>query len=886
MKEMNSKCHAGGPEGTNRKIILILCLVFIVLGIIYTYPLISYFNKGMPYSYLPAPGHEVTSLVQGDYLQLYYKLWLFKDAVTGGTAFFSDPYQFSIDDAKGDFSTQFLPMSLPFLVFSVFGDTFAYNSMMIFSFLLSGLGTYLLVHFYTRDKCSAIFGAIIFTLAPFRTAHLLAGHPGGFLVCLLPLSVYFLEMGFSRKSYKYGVFSGLCILSLALIELHLTYYIFLFMTVFILFRSFLPSGKENGWWKGLMPVLFLIFLSVVSVLLLRNEKLAASTISSGREWTEIRLFSPAIGDILRRNNKTIEKYIYPGIVPLLLVIACFCSGILTKKAGTHPAEKPGRRSAGYGETAAKIFYGIVLLASLVLALGPSLDNIFPVYRLCHKYVPYYNFSRTPGRIMVLAFLSISILAGFGAKWIKEGKGKRRTKHAILAVFMLGILIDYHPMKQVGISLIPGSNKVYKTIEDNIGSKRLLELPIWPGDSSWSAIYLYNATRTRARLINGYSSTTPRGYVQNIFFPLYNLDFGEMRENQYNLLKDLNVKYVTLHEDAFPYKVSPYPYNFSLRNLKGSKYLKSVAHDHPVWLFELLPAPSGTPPDSFNQSSVIGTLYEAERLPRRTGSPVKDSQASGESAVFGKANREEEGHLLFGPYRTFPTGRYNAIFRLKAGDITNKVKAPEALRIDISTDKGQTILAEKILRGTDFSSPNRYQDFVLPIDLDKPQRLEFRVYHYGNISSWADYVYILFRNEKDPESLYEAEELFHIGRVEPDEPASGGEALFAEIGREPRDYLISGPNRRYPKGKYQTSFYLKTQDSTPSDIARIEVSSSRRKKIIASRIINGTDFRDKNAYQRFTLSFELHKPEILEFLVFFTGKSNIAVDKVDVFHDNF
>ena len=487
--------------------------------------------------------------------------------------------------------------------------------------------------------------------------------------------------------------------------------------------------------------------------------------------------------------------------------------------------------------------------------------------------------------MVLAFMSISILAGFGAKWIKEGKGRKSAQHAILAVLMLGILIDYHPLKPVGISLVPGSNEVYETIEDNIGKKRLLELPIWPGDSSWSAIYLYNATRTRAGLINGYSSTTPAGYVRDIFFPLYNLDFGEMRENQYNLLKDLNVKYVTLHEDAFPYKVSPYPYSFSLRNLKGSKYLKFVAYDHPIWLFGVLPAPSGPPPDSFSQSSAIGTLYEAERLPRKTGIRVNDSQASGESAVFGKAGREEEGHLLFGPYRTFPTGRYNVIFRLKASGVT-KAKVPEVLKIDICTDKGQIILAEKILRGTDFSSLNRYQDFVLPVELDEPQRLEFRVYHYGNVSSWADYVYILFRNEKDPETLYEAEELFHIGRVQADKPASSGKALFAEAGREPRDYLISGPNRRYPKGKYEASFYLKTQDTTPSDIARIEAGSSRRKKIIASRTINGTDFANKNAYQRFVLSFELHKPEILEFLVFFTGKSNIAIDKVEVLRDNF
>ena len=859
-------------EMSNGKTILVLGFVFIILGLIYTYPLVSYFSKGFPYSYLPAPGYEVTTLIQGDYLQLYYKLWLFKDAVTGKTAIFSDPYQFNVHPVidpygeRGDFSIQFLPMSLLFLVFSIFGDAFAYNLMLILSFILSGLGTYLLVHFYTKDKISAFFGAIIFTLAPFRIAHLLAGHPGGFLVSLLPLSVYFLEMGFSKKSFKYGIFSGLCVLSIALLELHLAYYLFLFLGILILFRAFLLCGKENGWWKGLVPVLLFMLISLVCVLLLRGERLATSTIGSGRKWTEIRLFSPGIGDILKRNNKTIEKYIYPGIAPLLLVFIGFFSGLI-------------RGKTNYRKLGIKILYTVVLIISFVLALGSNLNHIVPLYKFCYEYVPYYNFSRTPGRIMMLGFLSISILAGFGIKSLKEIKWKAGVKYSILSVLLLGILADYHPMKPVGISLSPDTNKVYETIKENIGERRLLELPIWPGDSSWSAIYLYHATETRARIINGYSSTTPSDYVDNIFFPLYNLDFGEMRESQYELLKDLNVKYITLHEDAFPYKVSPYPYNFSLRNLAGSKYLKFVTHDHPVWLFELLEIPSRDSPDSFHQSSILGAIYEVERLPRRTGSRVEDFDASGESAVFGDANQDSEGHLFFGPYRTFPSGRYNVVFRLKVSDTTTKANV---LKIDISTDKGRTILAEEILCGTDFTLPGRYQDFILPVDLNEPQRLEFRVYFYGNVSSWADYVYILFRDREDPENLYEAEELFHIGRVKRDTDASGGQALFAEVSSEPRDYLISGPYRRYPEGEHNAIFHLRIEDSTPSEVARIEVSTSRRKKIIASRTIKGTDFRAKSTYQRFSLPFELGKPEILEFSVFFTGKTDLAIDKIEVF----
>ncbi|GAG01079.1 unnamed protein product, partial [marine sediment metagenome] len=264
------------------------------------------------------------------------------------------------------------------------------------------------------------------------------------------------------------------------------------------------------------------------------------------------------------------------------------------------------------------------------------------------------------------------------------------------------------------------------------------------------------------------------------FPLYNLDFGEIREKQYELLKSLNVKYITLHEDAFPYKVSPYPCRFTFKNLRASKYLKLVASEYPVWLFEVVDTPVANSSDIFQQTSTMGVVYEVERLPYKTGSRVDDPQASEGTAAFGKANRDDKDYLFFGPYRTFPTGKYNVIFRLKAGDSTTHA---EVAKIDISTGRGRTVLSERALRGTDFSAANRYQDFLIPVDLNEPTRLEFRAYFCGNADLWADYVYICFRDQEDPAKSYEAEELFPIGLVKSDPDASSGEALFVGGGKE-------------------------------------------------------------------------------------------------------
>ncbi|GAG02355.1 unnamed protein product, partial [marine sediment metagenome] len=108
----------------------------------------------------------------------------------------------------------------------------------------------------------------------------------------------------------------------------------------------------------------------------------------------------------------LERNIYPGIVPPLLVLIGFFYGLFSKRVGKPT---PTTRRGSRGGLATIIFYAVVLVISFVLALGPSLTRVFPLYKLCYEYVPYYNFSRTPGRTMTFAFLSISILAAFGAK---------------------------------------------------------------------------------------------------------------------------------------------------------------------------------------------------------------------------------------------------------------------------------------------------------------------------------------------------------------------------------------------------------------------------------------------------------------------------------------
>ena len=81
------------------------------------------------------------------------------------------------------------------------------------------------------------------------------------------------------------------------------------------------------------------------------------------------------------------------------------------------------------------------------------------------------------------------------------------------------------------------------------------MPIWPGDSAWSAIYEYYATLTGVPIVNGYNPVPRQRYVTEVFEPLRSLNVGELRAAQHALLRDWNVSHIVLHQDLFPRKVS-------------------------------------------------------------------------------------------------------------------------------------------------------------------------------------------------------------------------------------------------------------------------------------------------------------------------------------------
>ncbi len=845
-----------------------LVLVFVVVTGLSMYPVFFYFGSGIPFS-VYADVHRVIKVFQSDSLQVYYILWLLKEAVVGHIPWFTDPYSFSVGSGihgAGYYVLPFSAISVPFsLLFSVAAG---YNVLVVVSFLLSGLFSYLLLYLYTKDRFAALTGAVVFTFFPYHRAKIFGGQLSGFLLFYFPMVVYYLELAIFRKKWLYSLISGLLLFTLYFMEGQLLYYIVLLLGLYLPIRILISLALDKDIkliLRAFLPFILVLGGIVLYVHMSSKTAFTGTRIHGGRSFREILLYSPHWQDLFVRVQRFYERYIYIGAV--VLPLSFLSLAVWWKK----------KRDLFL--VLMFLFIGVVFT---ILSLGPTI-SWFPLYKAFYKFVPYFKMSRSPGKLIFDAFFAISVLVAFGFREVKgfisELSGSKKLPLLVGIVLFVLVLIDYFPLYPVAITYLPGPNGIHKIIRNTIGNDRMLEISFWPGDSSISSVYLYDVTLTHAKMINGYCPVVSNYYFYDVFKPLECLNIGRLKKRQYDLLKKLDVKYLVVHADAFPMRVSPYPVSFTVRRFKNSPYLRFVGYDDNMWLFEVLAKPVNRVRRPV--TSIIGKCYEAEYSPRRVGEVVEDKMASCDKAVYGSKARTSPGHIVFGPYVSMPVGRYDVSFRLKVGD--NTVSDTVAI-IDIVTNKGETLLYERRLKGTDFKESRVYQTFSTVLKLLEPRNLEFRVFFTKKADLWVDYRYIIPASVKDPLlGDIEAERLFHrAGVLVYDEHASNGRAIYL-IDRWDHDiYPTYGPFRLYPKGEYIAVFRLKVKERVEKKVCAIEVFDGSEK---LRKVLRGIDFQRADKYEEFSLPFSLERGKILQFRIYFYGNTNLWFDRIRVVRES-
>ena len=1062
MDKSTNQSGSVGDYSLRRPIFLCLALCLIT-ALVFTWPLVSHFFSAIPYTLKPIPGFEKVPLIPGDHLQSYYWFWLLSDNLFGHSALFTNPYEFN--GLMGPMSTVYanFPFSLLYVVLLPLGSIGAYNGLILLSFLFSGLSMFLLASVWTEDRWASILAGLIFAAVPYRVSHIAGGQLFGYVIFLLPLSLYFLERTLEKEYWIYGGVAGLCLVLLSLMESHASYLSALTIGVYLPSRillipplPFFKNREEQSLWPGLsgtlvgglslasflwiwegkkagLPFLnmnmiqplsfgtlfilliwfflsalfarltilsfsqarhligkgFFIFLplwlyilkvrwniphwglilflscwgsfffylfvqwrknrdrllmlklsriitvstgiglglAVASAYLMHIKKTVflPSLAGKGRTISEVLLFSPRVGNLFFWQDINKERFVLLGWG--LIILACL---------GMIPLFRDKPKNPGYLAMA-----GIMAFGALVLTLGPTL-TYFPVYEMLYRHFPFFNYPRVPGRFVMVGFIFLGLLASMALagfrQWLAE-KGWNRLRQGLPLLIIPLILVEYHTYQPIGLSLMTGENRIYREIRDLLPKgKVLLELPIWPGDSHQSSAYEYTVTRTRRPMVNGYAPVVYRNYIQQIFWPLYPLDQGELGTSQAEKLKKLKVDLITFHDDPqiFTEKVSPFPPRLALKRLMTYPSLTLIDHDQDTFLFKfdsLFPgAPSNhqsssipfslkkslkSPPlakgdreefkEEFKNGSAITSpvtaIFYVNNLPQETGSYQWDPSASGYfllmdetgllqgkfiprpgvrgNVVAAMPGRDRPGFLSLGAGRFFPAGKYRARFRVKSG-ITGTQQ--DVGRIEVLEGKTK-VLTHKNLSGSDFTDAKAWTDIPLKFEIPQAGEIGFRVYFSGQAPLFFNMVLIDFADQPIGPGPVEAEDLLRqTGTVVPDLLASGKEAVWGKAGFHPPIYLCYGPYRTFEPGRYEAKFFIRLKESPriseKTEVAYLEMATDMGKRVFASRRVTVQDLRI-DAYRPIELGFTVPIRCELGYRVKFSGQADLLVDRISV-----
>ena len=809
-----------------------VAMVCLAAALVVSRPLPTEIANGLPVGARQLAELPVLVRMPSDTLQLYYQLWLVRDGVVGPTPLFTDPYQFRVNGPRWNLPQAFLPLALPFTVLSIFGLHTAYNLLVLLSFPAAGLAAYGLARHLTGDAAAAVVVGVGFAVLPARLEPLFGGHPAGFALALVPAVLWGLDVALIRGRLAGGLGGGAALVALAMLEPQYTYLTLGLALVHATLRGIL--GRD--WQFRPAPLVAFGGLALVAaawVFMLRQAFVAGSIAEAGRRLDEVRLFSPGLQGLA-------EPARYGG-----LALAAFALVGLGSR---------GRR----GDGGLRLLYGGALALGILLSVGPTLPRI-PLYQAFHRWLPFFAMIRNPEKLELLTSVALVVVGALGVRVLlgRVAPGGARRRILVAAGLVALVLAATPPWHGIAFSRY-GDHPVYETLRRE--ASRALYVPVWPGDSAHSGLYLYAVTHTRVPMLNGYSPLVPRRYVSDIFQQLEALNVGDLGSDEAQALRRFQVSHVVVDRAGFPPQVSPYPSAFTVQRLGVSGVLAPRQAVDPLWLFRV----TERPPTSNRDTSPVGVFYEAERQNRETGAVVEAPEASGGRIAVGRPGVALPGFLTFGPYRPLPAGTYVAWFRVRG----------TGLRLDVATQRGQRVLAQRTVD----AGPG-WVDAPLPFVVEHARPLEFRVLWDGQHEVAVDWVHVVAANRPEREWTYEVEALPHRLGERPDPAASGGQAGFADPVESLRGDLVAGPVRLFPPGRYQVTVRLRAEQAGRGPLVRLSVTEPAG-RTLAARVVDAGEV-PPGAYRDVALDFALDRPTVLEFPVAYLGDVGLFLDRITV-----
>jgi hypothetical protein len=417
----------------------------------------------------PAAGHGEAAA--GDHLQLGWAFWLPGHQIEHGAAPWADPYSFRPEAAAAP-NLQGWLLGAPFWPLrALFGDVWAYDLIVLLSFLAAGGLACWWLRALGLARGAALAGGLVFALAPYRVGQS-TGHLLGLIAFLLPAVLLALE----KRRFWWA--------AAALTAIPLSGQIHLALGAVLLALGYAWARLPRAdWWKAAAAAGVASAIAIV----VQRTVVAGSILGGGRSFAQVDHYSAELSDFVTRGvGAGIEELVFMGwLTPVLALAGLWAI----------------RRQRGLAA-----FLGLSLLVPCVLALGANV----PLYEPLWHALPPLRFARVPERLLPIACLSLAALVGFAldraAASDNVALSRRGRLPAVLlaAVTMMLLALDLR-VPVFGAVAADTPSSAYAAIR---GDGRLLELPVFRPDIHFGSVYLGYARQSPRERPQGYSTTAP------------------------------------------------------------------------------------------------------------------------------------------------------------------------------------------------------------------------------------------------------------------------------------------------------------------------------------------------------------------------------------------
>jgi len=416
----------------------------------------------------------------------------------------------------------------------LFSPAAAFNLMVLASFVLSGLAAYHLCLALTQNHWAAVVGGAIFTFAPNRLGHAMAGWLPQMTVYLYPWYALLLIRTLCRPTLRRSIGLGLLAgIAATVYVMHIAY--FMVPLTLVIVGADLVRRRRTFFEDRRACYLVLAFVISLVIALPFLLPLILGRIQGGLGYLStsgivghstdlLAFFTPSpyhpvlaplgiVPPFARRvfaNQEALRAGLaYPGLVAVLLALW----GIWRGQAVTNPPTTWGAcdrlRTSPWSWVVLAVGAALLSLGPILVAGGSPVEYAADGHR-AHVLLPYalvrelplFDWGRTPGRINATGMLGLGVLAAYGLAdllarlaplWPVSDRATSRRRAGLLTLAALTlILFEYLPTWPfpAGDATIP---PVIRYIADRPGDGALLHLPMSRRRVNNRALYFQTAT---------------------------------------------------------------------------------------------------------------------------------------------------------------------------------------------------------------------------------------------------------------------------------------------------------------------------------------------------------------------------------------------------------